>query len=93
MGWCDVQVFAQICLAPCGPDVGQGRGRLRNYGCRFLHMEMLESLVSATGSMEVSLAFAVPKLLLSSAIWAALETSHGKLCYSLGGLLDVLLDI
>jgi hypothetical protein len=56
-------------------------------------MEMLESLVSATGSMEVSLAFAVPKLLLSSAIWAALETSHGKLCYSLGGLLDVLLDI
>ena len=56
-------------------------------------MEMLESLMSATGSVEVSLAFAVPKLLLSSAIWAALETSHGELCCSLGDLLVVLLDI
>ena len=45
-----------------------GAGRFNDSGCKFLQMEMFFSFMRATGREEVSLAFAVPKLLLSKAI-------------------------
>ena len=53
-------------------------------------MEILDSLISATGRLEV---LTVLKLMLSIAICVALDTSDGDVCCSLGGLLVVVLDI
>ena len=70
-----------------------GGGRFNDSGCKFLQMEMFVSFMRATGREEVSLALAVPKLLLSNAIWAALDISVGEVCWTFDGLLMVFLDI
>ena len=63
-----------------------GSGIAKDGGCRSLHIWMFDSLLSATGRFDVRRALAVPKLLLSMAIWVAFDTFGGWFACSLGDL-------